>query len=148
MGFVRAMRSGRSAGSDAAAKFSAPAWNFSACHRRHAELPFDDPASFFAMAGWSRAQALLGTPFDVKEPRMPSDTLCALPIDRDIELALETRIRAEFEAMPGLKLTLPPTCRLFSLERAQCERIMERMVMHGDLSEHDGSFSRVGEDVP
>jgi hypothetical protein len=48
--------------------------------------------------------------------------------------------------MPGLKLTLPQASRLFSVERARCERILEDLVTHGDLASSGGSFQRVGGD--
>ena len=75
---------------------------------------------------------------------MAGDRLYALTTDRDTDSDLVTRIRAEFAEMPGLKLTLPQASRLFSVERVRCERILEVLVMHGDLSASSGSFQRVG----
>ena len=76
---------------------------------------------------------------------MQTETLCTLP-DIEADLELEARIRAEYAEMPGLKLTLPQACRLFNLERAQCERILAEMVAHGELSACCGSFLRFGAD--
>jgi hypothetical protein len=46
--------------------------------------------------------------------------------------------------MPGLKLTVTQASRLFNVERVRCERILEELVTHGDLSSAGGSFQRVG----
>jgi hypothetical protein len=81
---------------------------------------------------------------DFKEPEMKGDGLYGRPTDRDTDSDLATRIRAEFAEMPGLKLTLPQASRLFNVERVRCERILERLVTHGDLSTRDGSFLGVG----
>lgn len=77
---------------------------------------------------------------------MNGDRLYASSTDRDADSDLATRIRAEFAEMPGLKLTLPQASRLFNVERGRCERILETLVSHGDLSMHDGSFLGVGAD--
>jgi hypothetical protein len=44
------------------------------------------------------------------------------------------RVQAEFREMPGLTLTLPQASRLFSIERASCERILGALVRAGHLS--------------
>jgi hypothetical protein len=41
---------------------------------------------------------------------------------------LVTRVSAEFNEMPGLRLTLPQATRLLGLERAECERIIDQLV--------------------
>ena len=46
--------------------------------------------------------------------------------------------------MPGLKLTLPQASRLFDVERGRCQRILEGLVTHGDLSTSGSSFLRAG----
>ncbi len=38
------------------------------------------------------------------------------------------RIRAEFEEMPGLALTMPQASRLFGLDDASCRNVVERLV--------------------
>jgi hypothetical protein len=47
---------------------------------------------------------------------------------------LQTRIRAEFAEMPGLKLTLAQACRLFNAERADCEPLLMALVMGHELA--------------
>ena len=62
------------------------------------------------------------------------------PRDRD----LQTRIRAEFDEMPGLKLTLPQASRLFHVETTTCAQALARLVAAGTLSYDQGSFVRGG----
>ena len=45
----------------------------------------------------------------------------------EVEVAAE-RVRAEFEEMPGLTLTMPQASRLFGLEQDVCKTIVERLV--------------------
>ena len=66
---------------------------------------------------------------------------CLLPEDGD----LDRRIRAEFVEMPGLKLTLPQTARLFNLEQARCERVLGALVARGALSSDGKAFVRAGD---
>ena len=42
--------------------------------------------------------------------------------------ALVTRIRSEFNEMPGLQLTLPQAARLWGLEPRACRDIVETLV--------------------
>ena len=42
--------------------------------------------------------------------------------------SLLTRIRAEYREMPGFCLTLPQACRLWQVDRAECERILATLV--------------------
>ena len=77
---------------------------------------------------------------------MESDRSYTLSTERETDSNLEARIRAEFAEMPGLKLTLPQASRLFNLERLRCERILEELLTHGDLSSSGGSFQRWGGD--
>ena len=58
---------------------------------------------------------------------------------------LLTRVRAEFQEMPGLKLTLPQAAWLFNLERARCERVLGALVGGGALSSDGGSYLRAGD---
>ena len=41
---------------------------------------------------------------------------------------LATRIRGEYQEMPGLKLTLPQACRLWQLDANTCEAVLRRLV--------------------
>jgi hypothetical protein len=38
------------------------------------------------------------------------------------------RVRAEFEEMPGMTLTVPQASRLFGLEEALCRRVVDQLV--------------------
>ena len=60
----------------------------------------------------------------------------------DIELLV--RITAEFAEMPGLILTLAQAARLFSMDRARCERILGSLVRRGVLEIAGGLFVRGG----
>ena len=42
----------------------------------------------------------------------------------DVELVTK-RVRAEFEEMPGMTLTMPQASRLFGIEREICKNIVE-----------------------
>jgi len=53
------------------------------------------------------------------------------------------RVRAEFEEMPGMTLTLPQAERLFGLERDLCRTIVERLVHASFLRRtNGGAFTR------
>jgi DNA-binding IclR family transcriptional regulator len=56
--------------------------------------------------------------------------------DRDVRV----RIHAEYEEMPGLKLTLAQASRLFNLERARCERALDALVSGGVLRTDGRTF--------
>ena len=42
--------------------------------------------------------------------------------------AMAERVRAEFEEMPGMNLTVLQASRLFGLEHDVCQRIVDRLV--------------------
>lgn len=46
---------------------------------------------------------------------------------------LVSRVRGEYQEMPGLKLTLPQACRLWQLDRDTCEAVLARLVDQGFL---------------
>ena len=54
------------------------------------------------------------------------------------------RIRGEFLEMPGLRLTPAQACRLWALDRRQCDVVL-RMLVDGHFLRQtsDGSFIRV-----
>lgn len=56
--------------------------------------------------------------------------------------ATNTRIGSiicgEFNEMPGMRLTLAQVCRLWTLPRAEAERIVRSLVEHGALAVDDG----------
>lgn len=60
--------------------------------------------------------------------------------DRD----LQARIRAEYDEMPGLNLTLPQAARLFSCDATTCTRALMRLIAKGVLSVDEGVFVRRG----
>jgi hypothetical protein len=51
-----------------------------------------------------------------------------------------TRIEAEFKEMPGLKLTVKQASRLFDIEPARCERVLEALVERGHLATDGRAF--------
>jgi hypothetical protein len=54
------------------------------------------------------------------------------------------RVRAEFEEMPGMTLTVPQASRLFGLEYEICRTIVERLVGAAYLRQtRNGAFARV-----
>jgi hypothetical protein len=56
--------------------------------------------------------------------------------DRD----LQRRIRAEYDDMPGLKLTLRQASRLFCVDVPTCERVMAQLVAAGALDIREESY--------
>ncbi len=44
------------------------------------------------------------------------------------ESAVVQRVRAEFEEMPGMTLTVPQASRLFGLDEEVCRTVVERLV--------------------
>ncbi len=73
---------------------------------------------------------------------MLNDVVDALVINPTAEAQLQTRIRAEFAEMPGLKITLAQASRLFNADRAQCERLLRALVLSHELSCLDELFMR------
>jgi hypothetical protein len=58
----------------------------------------------------------------VSEPLM-------LPLD-----VLVTRIRGEYREMPGLRLTAAQACRLWQVDAATCEAVLQTLVAEGFLA--------------
>jgi hypothetical protein len=56
------------------------------------------------------------------------------------------RIRAEFDEMPGLNLTLLQAARLFDVEPARCARVLGDLVGRGALWSDGYLYSRPGSD--
>lgn len=55
--------------------------------------------------------------------------------------ALITRIKGEYNEMPGLQLTAAQACRLWQLDPPMCERVMVALVSEGFLLRTDnGAF--------
>jgi hypothetical protein len=63
-------------------------------------------------------------------------TAAGEPSDPD----LQRRIRAEFEEMPGLNLTLPQALRLFDNNAERCQRALWQLVAAGVLGVDEGTF--------
>ena len=61
------------------------------------------------------------------------------------DAGIRRRIDAEFKEMPGLKLTLPQACRLFSLDKPRCKQLLDALVSDGHLA-FDGSFFQSSSD--
>ncbi|HEY9467092.1 MAG TPA: hypothetical protein VIR54_28550 [Vicinamibacterales bacterium] len=60
------------------------------------------------------------------------------PRERD----LQSRIRAEYDDMPGLKLTLSQASRLFDVDTDTCARVLVRLIGDGVLAIRAESFVR------
>lgn len=58
------------------------------------------------------------------------------------EGAVSARIRSEYREMPGLRLTLPQAARFFGLEPASCARVLDRLVVDGELWTNGREFAR------
>jgi hypothetical protein len=57
---------------------------------------------------------------------------------------LQARIRAEYDDMPGLNLTLAQASRLFDCDATTCARALMRLIAEGVLSVDEGAFVRRG----
>jgi hypothetical protein len=60
------------------------------------------------------------------------------------ERTLYIRVQGEFREMPGLTLTVRQAARLFSIEPAQCERVLGALVHDGVLATDGLTFARAG----
>jgi hypothetical protein len=56
---------------------------------------------------------------------------------------LTNRIQAEFEEMPGMRLTLAQAERLFGLDSARCDYVLQALTAAGLLQVSNGVFSVV-----
>jgi hypothetical protein len=62
-------------------------------------------------------------------------------------LPLLTRIRGEYQEMPGLNLTFRQACRLWQLEPTTCESLLKQLVADGFLvysPAHGYALARTG----
>jgi Fic family protein len=63
--------------------------------------------------------------------------------DRAARQRLLQRVRAEFQEVPGLVLTLPQAERLFGIREDTCRRVLETLVRDGVLRPlADGLYGR------
>jgi len=61
-------------------------------------------------------------------------------------LPITERIRGEFREMPGLLLTAPQACRLWSLDDSTCHSALEQLVDEGFLwRRSDGTYGRLSD---
>ena len=59
------------------------------------------------------------------------------------ESAVIKRVRAEFEEMPGMTLTVPQASRLFGLDEEVCRTVVEELVSSDYLRKTDsGAVTR------
>ena len=75
--------------------------------------------------------------------QLQTPTACA-PLTGNDDHELHNRICAEFGEMPGLKLTLRQASRLFDIELARCERVLDTLVQLGALARYGDAFARAG----
>ena len=61
----------------------------------------------------------------------------------DVPTAVATRVRSEFEEMPGLCLTLHQASRLLALDRTTCEQLLGTLVADGFLAHERGKYRRL-----
>ncbi len=54
---------------------------------------------------------------------------------------LRIRICAEYQEMPGMRLTITQAARLFNLEPAHCARVLDSLVSAGALSTDGRQFA-------
>jgi hypothetical protein len=53
---------------------------------------------------------------------------------------LVARVRSEYAEMPGLRVTLAQACRLWQLDIAMCEMLLDHLVQEGVLRQTDTGF--------
>jgi hypothetical protein len=77
-------------------------------------------------------------------PNLADESRCSPVCARLIEDdgAVHARIRSEYHEMPGLRLTVPQAARLFGLERTSCERVLNTLVVDGELCTNGREFVR------
>lgn len=57
-----------------------------------------------------------------------------------IDSNIHARIRAEYQEMPGMKLTTAQAARLFNLEPLSCARVLDALVTDGILWSNGREF--------
>jgi hypothetical protein len=72
-------------------------------------------------------------------------TLCAVELGSpETDAGLAWRVRAEFEEMPDMKLSVREAARLFAMDGHRCRRILDTLVAAGVLSTDGRVFVRAG----
>ncbi len=54
--------------------------------------------------------------------------------------SLVARVRGEYAEMPGLQVTLAQACRLWQVDIATCETLLDHLVRDGFLCKTDSGF--------
>jgi hypothetical protein len=54
--------------------------------------------------------------------------------------SLVARVRGEYSEMPGLRVTFAQACRLWQVDVATCEMLLEQLVREGFLCKTDSGF--------
>ena len=53
---------------------------------------------------------------------------------------LVARVRGEYVEMPGLRVTLAQACRLWQVDMATCEKLLDHLIRDGFLCRTDSGF--------
>lgn len=70
-----------------------------------------------------------------------TDVRSQRPTALDDDLELRLRVLAEFREMPGLRLTLTQSSRLFGIEPSRCQQVLGRLVDAGRLATDGGVYA-------
>jgi response regulator of citrate/malate metabolism len=80
---------------------------------------------------------------DQSDTGEPSGRLQTATLTESADLQFVDRIRAEYEEMPGMSLTLDQVVRLCGIERSKCRRVLDTLVATEFLSlRSDGAYAR------
>jgi hypothetical protein len=60
---------------------------------------------------------------------------------------LVARVRAEYVEMPGLRVTLGQACRLWQVDAATCQKLLDHLVREGFLCRTDSGFYVASQDT-
>jgi len=76
---------------------------------------------------------------------MTTETQTSASFKSDTMIDLRWRIRSEYLEMPGLRLSLDQASRLWGLERAACESLLDALIGINFLQrDRDGRYLRRG----
>jgi hypothetical protein len=54
--------------------------------------------------------------------------------------SLVARVRGEYVEMPGLRVTVAQACRLWQVDMATCEKLLDHLIRDGFLCRTDSGF--------
>jgi hypothetical protein len=60
---------------------------------------------------------------------------------------LVARVRGEYVEMPGLRVTLAQACRLWQMDTATCQELLDHLVRSGFLSRTESGFYVASQDT-